>query len=90
MNVVVNVVFLAFAALTNVVSILEAAAVTFEFALLNALIKPVIPASPSFVNAEPKDVIPLVSNPAIPVAISTSLFVCVITLDNRPVSIPLI
>ena len=90
MNVVVNVPFLAFAAFTKVVSILDAAAVTFEFALLNALIKPVIPASPSFVRAEPNDVIPLVSNPAIPFAISTNLFVCVITLDNSPVSMLLI
>ena len=48
-------------------NILEAAAVTFDSALLNALINPVTPVSPSVVNAELKEVIPLVSRPTIPI-----------------------
>ena len=88
-NVVVSSDFFAFAPLMKDDNILEAAAVTFDSALLNALINPVTPVSPSVVNAELKEVIPLVSRPTIPFAILTSRFVWVITPDSNVVSIPL-
>ena len=90
MNVVVSSDFFAFAPLINDANILDAAVATRDSALLNALINPVTPFSPRVVNAELKEVIPLVSRPTIPLAILTRRFVWVITLDSRVVSIPLI
>ena len=87
-NVDVILLFCALAALINVVSIDVAADVTLPLASVNALIKLSIPLFPSCVSAVLKPLIPLVSNSAIPLAISTRRFTCVITLDMIPVSIP--